>query len=86
MTMTRVSQIWDLIETWGFHKNIKEIIGDEDGDNDNDDKDNKMTMTRKTTKTKQTVKSTWQLRSEDKKDKKNSKKHLAIPFGRQKKL
>ena len=43
--MTRVSQLWDLIETWGFHEDIKDIIADDadsnddDNNNANDDKD-----------------------------------------------
>jgi len=48
-TGTRVSQLWDLIETWGFRfrEDIKDIIVDgagannnEDNNNNNDDKDN----------------------------------------------
>ena len=31
--MTRVSQLWDLIETWGFHKDVKDIVAN---DNNND--------------------------------------------------
>ena len=44
--MTRVSQLWDLIETWGFRENIKDIDADDDNDandangiNDANDKD-----------------------------------------------
>ena len=37
--MTRVSQLWDLIETWGFREDIKDIIADEDIDNKNDNDD-----------------------------------------------
>ena len=39
--MTRVSQLWNLIETWGFREDIKDIVADDDNDNDddNDDKD-----------------------------------------------
>ena len=40
-----VSQLWDYIETWGFHediKNIKEIAdGDTDDDDDNNNNNNK---------------------------------------------
>ena len=42
-TMTRVSQLWDLIETCGFRKNINDIIAaaadDDDDDNNNNDND-----------------------------------------------
>ena len=39
--MTRVSQLWDLIEIWGFCNDIKDIIANDDDDNDdNDDNDN----------------------------------------------
>ena len=38
--MTRVSQLWDLIETWGFREDIKDIIPvNDDDDDDDDDKD-----------------------------------------------
>ena len=44
--MTRVSQLWDLIEIWGFRKDIKDIDADDDNNannvndaNDNVDKD-----------------------------------------------
>ena len=39
--MTRVSQLWDLIETWGFREDIKDIvpIDDDIDDNDVDDDD-----------------------------------------------
>ena len=30
--MTRVSQLWDLIETWGFREDIKDIDADNDDD------------------------------------------------------
>ena len=40
--MTRVSQLWDLIETWGFREDIKDIVADDVNDNNdkggNDDK------------------------------------------------
>ena len=26
-TMTRVSQLWDLIDTWGFREDIKDVKG-----------------------------------------------------------
>ena len=44
-TMTRVSQLWDLIETWGFCEDIKDIVANDDTNNnddhdDNDDDDN----------------------------------------------
>ena len=26
-TLTRVSQLWDLIDTWGFREDIKEVKG-----------------------------------------------------------
>ena len=29
-TTTRESQLWDLIETWGFHEDIIDIIADDD--------------------------------------------------------
>ena len=39
-TMRRVSQLWDLIETWGFCEDIKDIVANDDhDDNDNNDKD-----------------------------------------------
>ena len=38
--MTRVSQFWDLIETWGFREEFKDIIAnDDDNNNDNNDDD-----------------------------------------------
>ena len=39
--MTRVSQLWDLIETLGFRKDIKDIDANNDNvdNNDNDDHD-----------------------------------------------
>ena len=40
-TTTRESQLWDLIETWGFHEDIKDINADADDANyanENDDK------------------------------------------------
>ena len=45
-TMTRVSQIWDLIETLGFCEDIKDIVANDDGygddnNNKNDDNDDK---------------------------------------------
>ena len=33
--MTRVSQLWDLIETWGFCGDIKDINNNEDDDYNN---------------------------------------------------
>ena len=36
--LNSVSQLWDLIEIWGFREDIKDIIADGDGDDD-DDKD-----------------------------------------------
>ena len=36
--MTRVSQLWDQIETWGFREDIKDIVVD-DAEDDADDKD-----------------------------------------------
>ena len=38
--MTRVSQLWDLIETWGFREDIKDIDAYDIHDNDEDNKDN----------------------------------------------
>ena len=38
--MTRISRLWDLIETYSFHKDIKDIKDIDNNDNDNDDKDN----------------------------------------------
>ena len=40
-TITRISQLWDQIETWGFREDIKDIIADDDKDDDDneDDKD-----------------------------------------------
>ena len=35
--MTRVSQLWDLIETWGFREDIKDIDADDDNNNNNAD-------------------------------------------------
>ena len=37
-TMTRISQLWDLIESWGFCEDIKNIVAN-DANDDNDDKD-----------------------------------------------
>ena len=38
--MTRVSQLWDLIETWGFRKDIKDIKDiDANDDNNNNNKE-----------------------------------------------
>ena len=37
--MTRVSQLWDLIETWGFREDIKDIDADNVNDADNDTND-----------------------------------------------
>ena len=40
--MTSVSQLWDLIKTWGFRDDIKDIIADDtenDDDNNNNDHD-----------------------------------------------
>ena len=39
--MTRVSQLWDLIETWGFREDIKDIDADADDANDANDNDDK---------------------------------------------
>ena len=41
-TITRLTQLWDLIEACGFHKDIKDIINNNnDGDkNDNNDEKN----------------------------------------------
>ena len=52
--MTRVSQLWDQIETWGFCEDIKDIVtedaedvnddvddDDDDNDDDNISEDNK---------------------------------------------
>ena len=36
--MTRVSQLWDQIETWVFREDIKDIVAD-DAEDDADDKD-----------------------------------------------
>ena len=35
-----VSQLWDYIETWGFHEDIKNIKEIADGDTDDNDDDN----------------------------------------------
>ena len=39
--MTRVSQLWDLIETWSFRKDIKDIVADENDNDNNDGNDDK---------------------------------------------
>ena len=46
--MTRVSQLWDLIETWGFREDIRDtkdikVINNnnDDGNKDDNNKDNK---------------------------------------------
>ena len=39
-TMTRVSQLWDLIETWGFREDIKDIVAVDNDIDDNDVNDN----------------------------------------------
>ena len=47
MTMTTLaSQLWDLRETWGFHQDIINIKGNNDGDNDDSDKDTDDNMSR----------------------------------------
>ena len=38
--MTRVSQLWDLIDTWGFREDIKDIVANNADDNDDDDNNN----------------------------------------------
>ena len=43
---TRVTQLWDFIEAWGFCKDIKDISNnnyddDDDHDDNNDEKNNK---------------------------------------------
>ena len=38
MMMTRVSQLWDLIEIWGFREDINDMIAA--ADNNNNDNDN----------------------------------------------
>ena len=38
--MTKVSQIWDLIESWSFSEDVKYIGEDEDNNNDNKDNNN----------------------------------------------
>ena len=35
-----VSQLWDCIETWGFHEDIKNIKEISNGDTDDDDDNN----------------------------------------------
>ena len=36
-----ITPVWDLIETWGFRDDIKDIVADDDNyDNDNDNDDN----------------------------------------------
>ena len=37
-TMIRVSQLWDQIETWGLHRDIKGTKDIADGDDDDDTK------------------------------------------------
>ena len=38
--MTSVNKLWDLIETWGFREDIKDIVAvDDEDDDDNDDCD-----------------------------------------------
>ena len=39
--MTRISQLWDQIETLGFHKDIKDIVANADNNDDYDDNNNK---------------------------------------------
>ena len=39
--MTRVSQLWDLIETWGFCEDIKDIDADVNDANDKEGNDDK---------------------------------------------
>ena len=40
-TRRRISQFWDLIETWGFHEDLKPIVlHHEDYDNDDDNDNN----------------------------------------------
>ena len=60
-TMKKVSQLWVLIDTWGFPEDIKDMDDDDDNNNNNDGKDNHnystttrtptMRMTTKTTTT-----------------------------------
>ena len=38
--MTRVSQLWDLIETWGFREDIVADDTEDDDDNDNNNNNN----------------------------------------------
>ena len=38
--MSRVSKLWDLIETWGFHEDIKDIDAADNDDNNADDVNN----------------------------------------------
>ena len=41
--MTRVSQLWDQIEPWDFHEDIKDIVADDvdvDADDDNNNNNN----------------------------------------------
>ena len=62
--MTKIAQLWDLIETSSFHEDIKDIKGikdvkDNDDDyNDKEDNNNKKTTTRKTTTRKTIMKTT----------------------------
>ena len=45
--MTRVSQLWDLIDTWGFREDIKDIVAnnaDDNVDDENNNNNNKLTL------------------------------------------
>ena len=35
-----ITPVWDLIETWGFRDDIKDIVADDDNYDDNDEDDN----------------------------------------------
>ena len=37
--MTRLSQLWDQIETWGFSEDIKEVKGHRPHDDEDDEED-----------------------------------------------
>ena len=52
--MTRISQLWDLIATWGFREDIQDIIADDADDNETKTMTTTtmtMTMTRRATMT-----------------------------------
>ena len=57
-TMKKVSQLWVLIDTWGFPEDIKDMDDDDDNNNNNDGKDHNYSTTTSTSRTPTTTKMT----------------------------